>query len=135
MTSVSQQKRKPQKHNNPWITKEIKKLFKRKQKLYEKILKNRNEKNKKLYKSYKSLFESVKCKSKRIYYSSKILEFKNNAKKTWGVMKELIGKIRNTASSLPKKLVIEKKEITETKDIGEQFGNCFSNVGPKLAKN
>ena len=72
---------KPQKHNNPWITKEIKKSFKRKQKLYEKILKNRNEKNKK---SYKSLFESIKCKSKRIYYSSKILEFKNNAKKTWG---------------------------------------------------
>ena len=50
-------------------------------------------------------------------------------------MKELIGKIHNTASSLPKKLFIEKKEITETKDIGEQFGNCFSNVGPKLAKN
>ena len=101
--------------------------------MYEKSLKNRNEKNKKLYKSYKSLFESVKCKSKRIYYSSKILEFKNNAKKTWGVMKELIGKIRNTASSLPKKLVIEKKEITEIKDIGEEFHNFFSNVGPKLA--
>ena len=46
--------------------------------------------------------------SKRIYYSSKILEFKNNAKKTWGVMKELIGKARKTESSLPIKLVIEK---------------------------
>ena len=81
-------KLKPQKYNNPWITKGIKKSSKRKQKLYEKFLKNRNEKNEKLYKSYKSLFESVKRRSKRIYYSSKILEFKNNARKTWGVMKD-----------------------------------------------
>ena len=77
-------KLKPQKYNNPCITKGVKKSSKRKQKLYEKFLKNRNEKNEKLYKSYKSLFESVKRKSKRIYYLSKILEFKNNAKKTWG---------------------------------------------------
>ena len=102
-------KLKPQKYNNPWITKEIKKSTKRKEKLYEKFLKNRNEKNEKLYKSYKSLFESVRRKSKMIYYSSKILEFKSNAKKTWGVMKELIGKTRNTESSLPIKLVIEKR--------------------------
>ena len=102
--------------------------------MYEKFLKNRNEKNEKLYKSYKSLFESVKCKPKRIYYLSKILEFKNNAKKIWGVMKELIGKARNTESSLPIKLVIEKKEVTEIKDTAEEFNNYFMNVGPSLAK-
>ena len=102
--------------------------------MYEKFLKNRNEKNEKLYKSYKSLFESVKRKSKRIYYSSKILQFKNNAKKTWSVMKELIGKARNTKSSLSIKLVIEKKEVTEIKDIAEEFNNFFTNVGPNLAK-
>ena len=47
MTSVSQKKKiklKPQKNNNPWITKGIKKSSKRKQKLYEEFLKNRNEK-------------------------------------------------------------------------------------------
>ena len=137
MTSVSQKTKLNQnlkKYNNPWITKRIKKLSKRKQTLYEKFLKNRNEKNEKLYKSYKSLFESVKRKSKRIYYSSKILEFKNNAKKTWDVMKELIGKACNTESSLPIKLVIEKKEVTEIKDIAEEFNNFLTNFGPNLAK-
>ena len=78
--------------------------------MYEKFLKNRNEKNEKLCRSYKSLFESIKRKFKKTYYSSKILQFKNNAKKTWGVMKELRGKIRNAESSLPKKLVTEKKK-------------------------
>ena len=52
-------------------------------------------------------FESVKRNSKSIYYSSKKLEFKNNAKITWRVMKELMGKIHNTESTLPKKPVIE----------------------------
>ena len=99
-------KLKPRKYNNPWITKGIKKLSKRKQKLYKKFLKNENKKNEKLYKSYKSLFESVKRNSKRIYYSSKILEFKSNAKKTWGAMKELIGKARNTESGLPIQLYL-----------------------------
>ena len=67
---------------------------------------------------------------KKIYYSSKILEFKNNATKIWGVMRELIGKIRNNESSLPKKLVIEKKEkeITEIKDIAQLFYKCFNNI-------
>ena len=57
---------------------------------------------------------------KGIYYSSKILELKNNENITWIVLKELIAKIRITESSLRKKLVIEKKrEITEIKDIAE----------------
>ena len=29
---------------------------------------------------------------KKLYYSEKRTKFKDNAKKTWGVMKELIGK-------------------------------------------
>ena len=49
-------------------------------------------------------------------------------------MKELIGKARNTESSLPIKLVIEKKEVTEIKDIAEEFINFFTNVGRNLAK-
>ena len=49
-------------------------------------------------------------------------------------MKELIGKARNTESSLPRKLVFEKKEVTEIKDIAEEFNNFFTNVGPNSAK-
>ena len=49
-------------------------------------------------------------------------------------MKELTGKTCNTESSLPIKLVIEKKKIIEIKDIAEEFSNFFTNVGPNLAK-
>ena len=49
-------------------------------------------------------------------------------------MKELIGKIRNVESSLPKKLVIERKEITELKDVSEELNNFFTYVRSNLAK-
>ena len=43
---------------SPWITNGIRKSSKRKQRLYEKCLKNRNERNELEYKTYKKLFES-----------------------------------------------------------------------------
>ena len=50
-------------------------------------------------------------------------------------MKELLGKIRNTESSLLKKLVIEKKEIIEIKDITEElFYECWAKFSQKSSK-
>ena len=66
----------------PRITKGIAKSSKKKQKLYEKYLKNRNPQNLATYKRYKNLFETIKRKSKKNYYSEKILSFKGDAKKT-----------------------------------------------------
>ena len=51
---------------NPWMTKDLLKSSKRKQKLYEKFLKKRSPPNENIYKAYKSLFESLKKKSKKI---------------------------------------------------------------------
>ena len=127
----------PQKYNNPWITKRIKNPSKRKHELQEKFLKTEVKKTKVVtffVTSYKSHFESDKRKFKRIYYSSKLLEFTNNARKTWDVMKEVIGKIRNTEASSPKKHVFEKKETTKIKYIAEEFNNFFTIVGPRFAK-
>ena len=51
---------------NPWTTKGIRRSSKRKQRLYETFLKNRNGKNELEYKNYKHLFESVKKRSKKL---------------------------------------------------------------------
>ena len=71
-------KLKPQRQFNPWITR---KSSKKKQKLYEKILKKRTKQSETEYKVYKNMFESIKDKSKKTYYSQKIIEYKDNAKK------------------------------------------------------
>ena len=67
------------------------------------------------------IIESVNRNYKRTWYSSKVLGFKKNAKKTWGIMKELMAKIRNTELIWPKELVTEKKKKNETKDMAEEF--------------
>ena len=94
----------------PWITKGTAKSSKKKQKLYEKYLKNRNPKNVAMYKTYENLFEIIKRKSKKNYYLEKILSFKGDVKKTWKTMKDLIGKAKMNKSSLPQKIRVKKTD-------------------------
>ena len=82
-----------------WITKGIGKSSK-KNKKYKKYLKNNDSETLAMYKTYKNLFETIKKKSKKNYYSEKILSFKGDAKKTWKTMKDLIGKAKMNKSLL-----------------------------------
>ena len=72
-------------------------------------------------------------KSKRKYYSEKLLQFQGDAKKTWRIMKKVIGKSKFIYSNLPRKIVINKNVIFEEKQIANVFNNFFINIGPKLA--
>ena len=74
-------KLKPKRKNSPWITNGIAKSSKRKQKLYEKFLKHRTQESKRIYKDYKNFFEIIKRKSKKQFYSEKLIKFQGNAKK------------------------------------------------------
>ena len=74
-------KLKPKRKKSPWITNGIAKSSKRKQNLYEKFLKQRTPENKENYKAYKNLFEMVKRKSKKNFYSAKLLKFQVTLKK------------------------------------------------------
>ena len=77
---------------SPWITKGIMKSSKMKQKLYDRFLKNKTYQNETTYKNYRKLFEAIKTKAKKNYYSKIILKYKNDMKNTWKVIKEAIGK-------------------------------------------
>ena len=87
--------------NSPWVTKGLVKSSKKNQRLYEKFLRNRNSEKELNYKQYKTLFESLKKKSKKNYYSDLIDSYKYNIKKTWDIMKEMIGNKRVTNAPLP----------------------------------
>ena len=105
-------------------TKKAKKAKKKNKKQKKNRTKNKNKKQKnpeKSYKYYKNFLKSVQPKPIRNYFLSKILDFKNNSKKTrgWGgdIMKELTGKIRSIGSSLSRTLFVENKKIAKMKDI------------------
>ena len=65
---------------SPWITNGIKESSKRKQRLYKKFLKNRNEKNELEYKTCKKRFEPIKKRSKILYFSNLSLKYKHSIK-------------------------------------------------------
>ena len=60
-------------------------------------------------------------KSKRKYYSEKLLQFQGDVKKTWRIMKEVIGKSKHIHSNLLRKIVINKNVVFEEKRIASAF--------------
>ncbi|XP_065671890.1 uncharacterized protein LOC136089738 [Hydra vulgaris] len=115
---------------SPWMTKGLLKSSRKKQKLYDKYLKNKNETN---YKNYKSLFEKTKKRSKVNYYAKLLEKNKGNPQKTWSVIRDYIGKNKIEINNLPQKLINEGKMIYHKEVIIEKLNNFFLDVGPKLA--
>ena len=112
-----------------------KKVLQEEAKAIRKILEKRTKQSETEYKVYKNIFESIKHKSKKSFYSQKIIEYKDNAKKTWNVMKELIGKTRKSEPHLPGKLLINEQEVSGKVEIANKFNTFFTNIGAELAKN
>ena len=73
---------KPKNLVSPWITLGLRKSSRKKQRLYEKFLKQRNSKNEEAYNMYKNLFEKLKKLSKEVYFQNKLKKFENNIKNT-----------------------------------------------------
>ena len=118
---------------SPWITKGLVKSSKQKQKLYIKFLKHKTFSNEQKYKNYKNLFEKIKAKSKRNYFSDILEKNQNNAKETWKVIKEVTGKIKSFDQTFPRKITMNKTEIFQKEKIANEFNNYFVNVGSNLA--
>ena len=97
-------------------------------------MKNRDPQNLVTYKTYKNLSEIIKRKSKKNYYSEKVLSFKGDAKKTWKTMKDLTGKAKMNKSTLPQKIRVKKNDRFDQEKIATEFNRFFPNVGPMLAK-
>ena len=118
---------------SPWITKGLLKSSTRKHRLYDKFLKKKSFTNESKYKTYKNLFETIKHKSKKNYYTELITKYKNNIKKTWEIIKEVIGKTKLKNNLLPRRLIINGIESYNKQNIAESFNKYFSNIGQNLA--
>ena len=108
---------------------------KHKQRLYEKFLKRRTYQNEQKYKNYKTCFEKTKDNSKKLYYQQLLSKHKSDARKTWNVIKDVIGKSRDNTSKFPTKININGSEKLSKSEIINEFNNFFVNVGPNLASN
>ena len=63
----------------------------------------------------KAYLKPLKRRSKKKIYLEKLQKFKGDAKKTWSVMKEILGKCITKSSTLPTKITVSKTDIFDTK--------------------
>ena len=80
-------------------------------------------KNEPEYKTYKKLFEAIKKNETFL-----ILFLNTN------ITKESIGKGKYNHQSFPKKIKLDRKNITDEDLIAKEFNTYFAEIRPKLAK-
>ena len=116
----------------PWITPAIIKSIRVKNKLYKQFLKTNSNYYHSKYKFYRNRLNYLTKLSKRKYYSDYFLNNRNDSKKTWKGIKEIINP-KNKGLHTPSTLQYNNEVITDTKTIANAFNEFFANVGRHLA--
>ena len=75
--------------------------------------------------------KNIKITKRKLYFSKLILNYKSNI---CNRNRKAIGKEKYKQQNLLKKILVDKKSITETESIAESFNKYFTQIGPKLAK-
>ena len=120
--------------SKPWITQEISKMIKIRDKLFTRKKRQPNNENVKVhYNIFRNRVNRELKRSKKSYFTTYFENHQNNIRKTW----EGIKKIVNTKNSINygiSQLNINGKIINEPKDIANSINNFFVNVGPETEK-
>ena len=112
----------------PWLTPGLKESIKHKNKLSRK---HPTAYNKMMYKDFRNKTTALLRITEKQYYQEQIIENKNNLRKTWVIIKQVMNKNKN--SKICDKFTSGKNTITDPKTIANAFNNYFANVGATLA--
>ena len=117
----------------PWVTPSLKRCIEKNKRLYCKTLKNTtNQVEVVNYQEYNKHLKRALRLAKRMYHYDKCEEYKNNTKKLWKVVNEIVGK-SNDKSGTVDYLCIDGIKEYGAKKIANQFAKYFSNVGKNFA--
>ena len=83
-------------------------------------MKNRNPGNERDYKQYKTIFQSLKKRSKKNYYSDLIDSYKYDIK-IWDAIEEIIRNKRVTNAPLLHFITLKNREIFDKKEIAKNL--------------
>ena len=125
--------KKPTQKINPWLTRGYKVSSQRLRQLYVKTLSIDSTSTLLMkYKQQRNLLNRLKRKCKIMYYQSKCVEFRRNAKKLWQIINEASGRI-NDKGSVIHSLKIDNVKTYSSRKISEEFGKYFATVGKTFA--
>ena len=121
------------KNRIPWLSEELKQSIKRKNSLYRKYLKSKSEIDKEAYRKYKTCLRAALRRAEREHYDHLLSQSKNNLRKSWNIIKEVINKKRNQ-SAPPLSINVDGRESDDPSIVSRAFNDYFVNVGPSLAQ-
>ena len=123
------------KNRNPWINNELRNDIKLRDNLFQMKRKNPTPENIANYKKHKNENLSRQRKAEREYYRDQFEIHKNDLKKSWNIIKDIIGKENKHTSKKHTTFLINNHYITDTQTIANSYNDYFINVGSTLAKN
>ena len=100
--------------------------------MYRKSLKSKNPELESNYKKYRNRLNKLLHIAEKEHYNQLILNTKNNLKKSWQILKEIINKKKSSGCS--SRFLVNNKIITNKIDICNGFNTFFINIGPTLAR-
>jgi hypothetical protein len=116
----------------PWLTDGLRNSIKCKNKLYRIYMKTKSLVDHKRYKMYRNKLHHLLRSSERRYYQELLGYNKDNLRKTWMVIKEIINKKKSSVKT--DYFLHNNKKITNNKDIANLFNDFFVNIGKSLSQ-
>ena len=121
------------KKEKPWMSEELLVLRKKKHKLVTKKTKYPTVENINEFKVMSNNFNCLKRRAKNLYYKNKLSFYHQNAKKSWDILREVLGE-QKKLNPTPCFFWEGDTKISGDKKIAEGFSKFFSEIGDSLAK-
>jgi len=114
----------------PWIDRDTKIKIRRRQNYY--VLFKMGRMTRQAYCRYRNMVTSEIRNKRKLYYSSKFLNLKNNLRGTWRLINEVIkpNVDKNTNNF---KLFHDGSTVTNSQEVATVFNNYFSTIGSSIA--
>ena len=114
------------KRKKPWIDSTLLKKIRKKNKLFKKYRENPNLNTKKKYAQIRNVVNKSLKNARKRFYEHKFQESSGNLKKTWNIIKEVLGSKKN---NLPNFVYDNGNTVCGNKNIGNSFNQFFIKIG------
>ena len=115
-----------------WLTPALRTSIRTKNKLYKKYKKYPFLSHERVYKKYRNKLCQLLRNAERSHYHYIITKYKQNLKKSWQIIKDIIGK-KQGEKVIANKFKVDNKIIMDPVVIANSFNNFYINIGHNLA--
>ena len=117
----------------PWISPALLCSINKKNSLYRKLLKKHSKENIENFRKFRNILTRLLREAKRMYYENTFEKNKNDSRKTWNTLNEIINKRKKT-NDMPLSFTDSCGRTVSGHEIAQGFNEYFSTIGSELEK-